>query len=290
MRQFLMIGSVVVLSILLSGCARVGLFVANVPASFNQSEKFQDIVYDAETQQKLDIYVPENAKEPAPVLVFLYGGRWTDGHKELYRFVADAFTKEGYVVVIPDYRKYPTVKFPAFAEDTAAAVAWVYNNADQYNIDKDRLFVAGHSSGAHLGALVATDPRYLKAYDLNRDIIKAFAGLSGPYAFVPEADDLKDMFGPPDRYPLMRASNYIDGKQPPMLLIHGLDDTIVVLENATKLQKAIEDKGGIVKLVTYDHLDHVETVGSLMWFWRYKSNTQKEMMDFFSGVEGNLRK
>ena len=289
MRKFLMIGGVVMVSILLSGCARVGFFVANVPANFNQSNKFQDVVYDAETQQKLDVYVPAQSQENHPVLVFLYGGRWTDGHKELYRFVADVFTKQGYAVVIPDYRKYPNVKFPTFAEDTAAAIAWVYNNAAKYNIDREKLFVAGHSSGAHLGALVATDAQYLKAHDLDRDIIKGFAGLSGPYAFVPEADDLKDMFGPPDRYPLMRAPNFVDGKQPPMLLIHGLDDTIVVLKNATKLQKAIQDKGGIVKLVTYDDLDHVETVGSLMWFWRYKSNIAKEMMDFFSGVNDTMR-
>ena len=271
---------VCMISLVLSACTKAGLFVANVPAAFNNAQTYKDIAYGEAELQKLDFYAPKNA-EKAPVLVFFYGGRWTFGDKEQYRFIADIFVQEGYAVAIPDYRKYPDVKFPAFAEDIAAALAWVYKNAGQYGGNPDSIVVAGHSSGAHTAALVATDAQYLKAHDLERSIIKAFAGLSGPYAFVPEAEDLKDMFGPPERYPLMRAPNYVDGQQPPMLLIHGLDDETVVLKNAEKLRDAIQKEGGQVDLAAYKELNHVETVGSLMWFWRYKSDIKEKMFNFF---------
>ena len=271
-----------------TACTKVGLFVANVPAGFGSTKIFENVVFDEEHDLKLDIFVPDGLKAPAPVIVFYYGGRWTDGDKAQYHFVADSFVNDGYIVVIPNYRKYPKVKFPAFARDTAKALAWVYENAQDYNADQGNIFVAGHSSGAHLAALVATNPEYLKAYDLDRSIIRGFAGLSGPYAFEPEAEDLKDMFGPPERYPLMRAPNFVDGQQPPMLLIHGLDDTTVVLKNAEELRDAVQEKGGEVALVTYKDIDHVETVGSLMWFWRYKSDIRSEMLGFFEKQQGRF--
>ena len=269
-----------ILTVSLSACTKAGLFVANVPATFNDSTVYKNIRYNEQTDQALDLYIPKNAKN-APVIVFFYGGRWTFGTKEQYRFVADAFLDAGYIIAIPDYRKYPQVKFPAFADDTAAAIAWVYNNIADYGGNPRSLFVAGHSSGAHLGALVATDPQYLMAHNLDRSVIRGFAGLSGPYAFEPEADDLKDIFGPPERYPLMRAPNFVDGQQPPLLLIHGLDDDTVVLENAKTLKAAVIKEGGQVSLVTYPTIDHVETVGSLMWFWRYKSDIREQMITFF---------
>ncbi len=264
----------------LNACTEAGLFVANVPSTFNNATTYSDIIYDRETGQKLDLYVPQNARN-APVLVFLYGGRWTFGQKEQYRFVANRFLTEGYIVVIPDYRKYPAVKFPAFVKDAAAAIAWTHKNIGDYNGDPNMIFLSGHSSGAHLGALVSTDPQYLKEYGLRRSVIKGFVGLSGPYAFEPQSDDLKAMFGPPEQYPRIRANNFVDGGQPPMLLIQGLDDGTVALQNTKKLKAAIENQGGQVEMVTYPDIDHSETIGSLMWYWRHKSNIKEEMITFF---------
>jgi acetyl esterase/lipase len=264
-------------------CTQVGLFAANVPSHFNDAKLVENIAYGEAALQKLSLYIPRSTSEntPAPVLVFFHGGRWSEGSKEQYKFVADSFTKEGYIVALADYRKYPEVKFPAFVEDVASALAWVHNNIADYNGDLSRLYLSGHSSGAHMAALVATNGEYLAAHKLERDIIAGFAGLSGPYAFEPEAADLKDMFGPPERYPLMRASNFVDGNQPPMLLLHGLDDDTVVLENAKKLSDAIHREGGDVTLKTYEDINHVETIGSLMWFWSYKAPVKADMLEFF---------
>ena len=283
LRKTLTITLLAAATLINGACTQVGLFAANVPSHFNGAKRIDNIAYGEAPLQKLSLHIPPSATEstPAPVLVFFHGGRWSDGYKEQYKFVSDAFVQEGYIVALADYRKYPDVKFPAFVEDAAAALAWVHNNIGEYHGDTARLYLAGHSSGAHMAALVATDPQYLGAHDLNRDIIAGFAGLSGPYAFVPEEPDLKDMFGPPERYPLMRAPNYVDGGQPPMLLLHGLDDETVVLKNAEKLRDAIEGEGGQVTLKTYEGIDHIETVGSLMWFWSYKAPVKEDMLEFF---------
>ncbi len=283
LRKTLTISLLAAATLINAACTQVGLFAANVPSHFNGAKSVQNIAYGEAPLQKLSLHIPPSATEnsPAPVLVFFHGGRWSDGHKEQYKFVADAFISEGYIVALADYRKYPQVKFPAFIEDAASALTWVHNNIADYNGDTKRLYLAGHSSGAHMAALVATDPQYLAAHNLNRDIITGFAGLSGPYAFKPDEPDLEDMFGPPERYPLMRAPNYVDGDQPPMLLLHGLDDETVVLKNAEKLRDAIAREGGQVTLKTYEGIDHIETVGSLMWFWSYKAPVKQDMLEFF---------
>lgn len=117
------------------------------------------------------------------MVVFFYGGGWREGEKADYEFVASTLTKSGFTVVIPDYRLYPDVTFPAFVEDGAKAVAWVNQNL---LAGSDRpLVIMGHSAGAHIAALLALDAEYLQAKDMDVRRIAGWAGLSGPYDFLP---------------------------------------------------------------------------------------------------------
>lgn len=266
---------------LISGCTQVGLGVANLPANFSDIVVERDIAYGAEEWQKLDLYIPPVANEKeVPVVVFFYGGRWTDGSKDMYGFVGEAFAAQGYAVAIPDYSKYPQVKFPDFVHDGAQAVAWVHKNKNRFN-GGDDLFISGHSSGAHIGSLVLADEKYLAAHDLKPDIITAFAGLAGPYDFVPEAEDLKDMFGPPEKYPEMRATSFISGDEPPMLLLWGQQDQAVWARNHKLLSEKINEKQGDVTVKEYEGLNHVEIIGSLTWFWRSKAPVLQDVLTFF---------
>ena len=268
--------------LVLTACTQVGLGIANLPVQFSDVEIKTDIAYGDKDIQKLDLYIPEISDKDLPVLVFFYGGRWTDGSKDMYDFVGGAFAKKGYVVAIADYSKYPDVKFPTFVEDGAEAVAWVHDNIAQHKGDASKIFVSGHSSGAHIGALVATDERYLKALG-KKNIITAFAGLSGPYDFVPQAEDLKDMFGATEaEYSKTMVTSYIDGNEPPMLLLWGEKDQAVWARNHELLSKKIKDKGGAVEVKTYPELNHVETVGSLTWFWRKKAPILEDVDTFFT--------
>jgi acetyl esterase/lipase len=269
-------------SLLLVACTKAGLEVANWPNAFSDTKTIKDIVYGSEPWQKLDVYVPAHAStEPLPVVVFFYGGSWKDGSKDMYPFVGKIFAEQGYITVIADYSKYPQVKFPTFVEDGAKAVAWTYRHITEYHGNPDKLFVAGHSAGAHIGALVTADKHYLQAEGETPSIIKAFAGLSGPYDFVPYEEDYIDMFGPPENYPNMQVSTFIDGKEPPMLLLWGAEDTIVGKSNMDKLIAKIEAEQGVVESHVYAGVDHVGMLSGFIWFFKSKAPIIDDITDFF---------
>lgn len=269
-------------ALIISGCTQLGLGLANLPANLSNAKIKEDISYGSKDWQKLDIYIPGNPqKSKLPVITFFYGGRWSEGSKDLYRFIGKAFNDKGYIVVIADYSKYPSVKFPVFVNDAAAAIAWTYRNIDQYGGDNKNIFVSGHSSGAHIGALALADTRYLKEFDLTPDIVTAFAGIAGPYDFVPQAEDLKDMFGPPEQYPQMQVTSFIDGSEPPMLLLWGEKDTAVAERNHKLLSEKIREQDGDVEVKTYKDINHVEIVAALTWFWPYKTPVYQDILSFF---------
>lgn len=272
--------------LMISGCTQVGLFTANMPAHFSEVKRHDNIFFDAEHMLSLDIYTPKNVQKNTDVIVFFYGGRWTDGRKEDYQFVGTALAEQGFVVIIPDYRKYPDVKFPGFVEDSARAVAWVSDNIAAYNGNPERINLSGHSSGAHLAALVATNPVYLAAFGKNRDkVVHSFVGLAGPYDFTPEEDDLKDMFGPPENYPLMRPTTFVDEQAPPMLLLHGADDKIVGRFNYEHLEEKMKENRRCAVTKLYAKIDHVWIVGSLSWLGRSKAPVLQDMVGFFKKPE-----
>ncbi len=246
-------------ALLATACSKTALVAANFPAIFSGQKITRDIDFGSPHDQKLDVYVPEGDVKNHPVIVFFYGGAWEYGSKNDYRFAAEAFTSRGYVVVIPDYVKYPKYKFPAWQTDAANAVTWTHNNITKFNGNPNQIFVMGHSAGAQIGALLSTD----KSYGV-RSYIKAFAGLSGPYDFTPEEADYKDMFSTSgENYKNIRVTNFVDGKQPPMLLLWGKDDKVVGEINITHLEAGLKARGGEYKVKFYDNVDHIDTVAAL---------------------------
>lgn len=256
----------------MSACTQTAFVAANLPTHFDATVVVQDRAYGPDPAQKLDLYIPaNNTKKPFEVVVFFYGGRWTYGAKEDYRFVGSTFANRGFLAVIPDYRKYPQVRFPAFMEDGAKALSWVYDHIAELHGNPTRIHVMGHSAGAHIGALVTADLRYLADEGKDRSIvIHDFAGLAGPYAFTPDEPDLEDMFGPPQNYPNMQITTFIDGTQPPMLLLYGDADDAVKYANLEKLEQRIMQRGGCVRSQIYSGANHTDLVGALTW-WNLKA-------------------
>ena len=117
-------------------------------------------------RQTLDLYLPAGLKTKPPLVIFVHGGFWTLSDDE-YRIgpaFADALVPNGIAVALVRYRLAPTYTHPAQAQDVAAAVAYLAREANRHGYDAKRIFLAGHSAGAHLVALVALDPTYLGAY------------------------------------------------------------------------------------------------------------------------------
>lgn len=266
----------------LAGCVRLGFAAANWPFLVSSAEIVKDVFYAPAPSLKLDIYKPrQKSGKPHDVVVFLYGGRWQDGNKKDYAFVGETFADRGFIVVIPDYRKYPSVKFPTFVEDAAAALAWTHAHIGQYGGNPARIHVAGHSAGAHIGSLVVADTRYLEAHGKKpREIIKSFIGLAGPYSFTPAEPDLIDMFGPPEKFPDMQATHFISGHEPPMFLLHGLKDDLVHMDNLEKLEASVLAKGGSVETKTYENVDHMWIVRALTWLGHNKPDIATDMEKF----------
>ena len=120
-----------------------------------------------------------------PVVVFFYGGAWSSGRREDYAFVGRALAAQGFVVVVPDYRLVPEVRFPTFLDDSAAAVQWARENGAAFGGDGERITLVGHSAGAYNAAMLALDPRWLGP---DRAAVRGFVALAGPFDFLPLDD------------------------------------------------------------------------------------------------------
>lgn len=253
-RRFLHAFSCLAAAVFPAGCSGLGVLDALTPAGANTA--ITDIAYGALPRQKLDVYRPQEPG-PHPVIVFFYGGGWESGERGPYRFVAESLTRHGYVVVIPDYRVYPEARFPTFIEDAAQAVRWARDNAGQYGGDPTRLFLMGHSAGAHIAAMVALDGRYLARVGMERRALKGFIGLAGPYDFLPlTSDKFKKILAAPDMAQTQPIT-FADEGAPSMLLLHGLDDTTVLPRNSVNLAARLRENGATVDARYYPNMAHV---------------------------------
>ncbi len=168
----------------------------------NNSEKSLNIQYAKRENSdanltSLDIYAPKNAKN-APVMIMIHGGGWQNGDKLNRGLITNKisfFNTNGVIFVSINYRLSPAVKHPAHIEDVAEAVAWVSDNIKKYGGDKDKIFVMGHSAGAHLAALVATDERRLIAHKKDLSVIKGVILLDGAGYDIPTQMKGLEFFG-----------------------------------------------------------------------------------------------
>jgi len=273
----------VVLVPVLTACANSAMTVANTLARFDDYTLTTDLPYGTHALNRLDIYQPDvkQVGETAKgTVIFFYGGCWgacTTFTREHYRFVAQALTSQGYVVVIPDYRRYPDVLFPQIMADSAAVVAWVSNNIASYGGRADRIFLMGHSSGGHIAALLTVNERYLGA-DLHQDI-RGFIGLAAPYDFIFDKPYLPKVFAGLD-YSESQPSHFVDGSEPPLLLLYGNEDKKVYLRNIVNMTKAVRLTGGVVEPHIYAGVDHVAILAALSIPYRSRSEVMNDIVSF----------
>ena len=229
-----------------TGCA---LHIVNALTPGANATQVQGIAYGDHPRHKLDLYRPAEGKNFA-IVMFIHGGYWSSGERAEYRFVGETLAKRGYLAAIISYRLYPEVRFPGFIEDAASAVAKLRNIARQYGGDPQRLYVGGHSAGAHSAMMLALDERYLGAEGGSPEWLRGVFGLSGPYDFLPpKAKKVAAIFGPSERYPQGNTVNFVSVDHPPTLLIHGRDDTTVSARNSQQLAELLRESGNRADLL-----------------------------------------
>lgn len=251
----------------------------------------EGIAYGDGPRRTLDVYAPDPVPGagPAPVVVFLYGGGWKDGGKAMYRFVGGALAQRGAIVVIPDYRLYPQVRYPDFLRDCAAAVRWATLHArtvaEARSPDRaaapEPVFLVGHSAGAYNAAMLAFDPRWLGAEGLApRDALRGLVGLAGPYDFLPlHTAELASIFGGADRVDTQPIT-YAGGDGPPALLCAGSSDTTVLPANTLHLAAHIRAAGGLAEDRIYPGINHVEIIGAMAAPLRFLAPTLRDTLAF----------
>jgi len=267
-------------AVMLSGCSSVAMLNALEPKGGLSITK--DLAYGEGPRRTLDVYRPRSAQGVAPVVVFFYGGNWQSGAKGDYVFAGSALAQQGYVVLIPDYRLYPEVRWPAFLEDSAQAVAWAKANAARFGGDPGRLVLMGHSAGAYNAAMLAIDRRWLSAVGLDpRQDVRALVGLAGPYDFLPlQQEALKVIFGPEDKRPDTQPVNHVDGAAPPMWLVTDRGDKVVDPKNTARLAARVHESGGQADTKIYGGVSHATLVGALATPLRFLAPVMKDVRVF----------
>ncbi len=277
---------ILALSALLAACSPAGLLNATVPDG--------DVIVQRGTpygdgpRRTLDVYRPRGAAG-LPMVVFLYGGSWSSGSKDTYPFVARTLAARGAVVVVPDYRLYPEVTYPAFLQDNAAAVAWAVREAPALGADPARVFLLGHSAGAYNAAMLALDPQWLAGAGLGRSALRGVIALATPADFLPSRD--------PTVYPVFGAANdaahqplaFADGSNPPLLLLHGDADTTVEPRNTRTLATAIAAHGGAVQTRFYPGVGHIGIITAFAPLFRGRAPVLDDVWQFMQ-AEGRTER
>jgi acetyl esterase/lipase len=214
----------------------------------------------------LDLFSPEEG-DRHPVLIFVHGGGWNSYDKELFTPVAMQLLPQEMVVVIPDYTLYPGANYVQMAREVADATAWVLENIEQYGGDPARVFLSGHSAGAHLSGLVAYDSTWLAETGHSPDELRGWIGLSGVYDVAAheahrsslglESPVMTAVMEGPANFasasPISYASGFGAGRA---ALIHGAADETVPLAESERMYAALVEAGFRSELIVYPGAGH----------------------------------
>lgn len=216
----------------------------------------RDRPYGDQARHQYDLFEPPPSTGVKATALFIYGGSWETGERGCYTHVGTALAMNGIRTVIADYRLHPTVSFPGFVDDMARAFA---HTARRYASPDQAPLIIGHSAGAHIGALVCGDPRYLARAGAEQIAPRAFVGISGPYVFDPTTwPTTHHIFtttrdAPDEARPIMFAHRTF----PQTLLIHGGRDRLVTPNASEIFHNALLAAGAQSELRIYPHLAHV---------------------------------
>jgi len=241
-----------------------------------------DVPFGAHGQQ-LDVWRSDKSDPGAPVIVFLHGGGWVKGSRGEYGWAGRAYASRGFVVVVPDYRKVPQVRFPAFLEDGADAVRWTIDNIARFGGDPSRITLAGHSAGAHTVAMLALDPQWLAKAGAP-GAVKAAVGLSGPYDFYPFTGRAVEAMGQWPRPQETQPISFARKDAPPMLLVTGTEDTTVRPKNALNLAAKLKAVGARVELKEYAGQGHEDIAMALSLPFRGKAPVLDDSAAFLNAA------
>jgi acetyl esterase/lipase len=247
-------------------------------------------------QQKLDLYLPK--QKNFATVVFTFGGGWHRGGRKAVTPIGKKLQSLGYGCALLSHRLAPKDKFPAQIEDVAAAFAWVKQNIGKKGGGPRRIFLMGHSSGAQLSLLLASDAKYLARHKLSPADIAGVVGLSSPVDLEPKKD--KKGFGDAllagkgaDVFSrdvaLMKAASpiqHVSRGMPPTLLVVGERDFPMLEGDAKAFAEKAKTAGVAVRTAVAKGQDHMGVVRSLL---KDKSLVLEEVLAFLKETKARAK-
>lgn len=218
------------------------------------------------------------------VLIFVYGGYWNSGRKEIYNYVGRNFARHDITIVIPDYTKSPVSSYKEMTEQIAQAIKWTKQNIKTYGGDPNQIFITGHSAGAHLAALAVMDPQYNVFKNSVKGIILNDAGGLNMYSYLKknppteEYNYISTWTRDPETWKKASPLFYIDRNTPKVKIYLGTKTYPSIIsgtkEFLTKLQKVQPNAS-----INYLNKKHVPMVTQLFFPW---NGTIDEIIDFMN--------
>ena len=222
-----------------------------------------DVAYGPSQKETLDIFPPAGGSGDAPAIVYIHGGYWQLSDKNDTTYIAPAFLDAGICFATINYTLAPEAGLDRIADECRRAVAWVWSHAAEIGIDRDRIFVAGHSAGGHLTAMMlATDwPSIHPA--LPARPVRGACALSGLYDLEPvRLTFLNDVLGMDAETAARNSPLYLDPTTDiPLILSVGDRETDEFKRHQTELFAAWTAKGLSVEEVDAPGCHHYTIVG-----------------------------
>ena len=228
-----------------------------------------DVPYlnDNNPLHELDIYFPAEKNTPLTVLVHIHGGGWKMGDKKMMNVTGMFYASQGILFITPNYRLSPEVQHPAHVEDCAAALAWVFDHVTELGGDHNRIFVSGHSAGAHLAALLGTNQTYLQKYSIKpSDLAGVIPVDTASFNLLSDDNErlvkrfVKQAFGS-DKQVLKEASpfyNVTDKVDYPKFLIFNTTDRKSAAKGGKEFADTLKSAGCDARFVPVDDHTHSE--------------------------------
>lgn len=232
-----------------------------------ETKVIYNVVYADAPQRELDIYLPENP-DSAPVLVWFHGGGMEINDKSIWEVTqfGETFSQKGFIVIAPDYRKVPEVKYPVYVEDAATALAWIFNNILEYGGDPGKIFVGGHSAGAYLASMITMAPQFLAAHGIDHLKIKGLIPVSGQMETHTRVREERNI--PEEEVSIDDAAPhfYISYKLCPMLLMVADNDLPRRSEQNQNFIQAMKEAGHqdceYIEIPNREHVSIIEDISS----------------------------
>lgn len=237
----------------------------------------ENVPYGLRARHRLDLFRTQTPREHRPLIVFVHGGAWMHGDKKDYRFIGEAFAKEGFDVAVINYHLAPEHIFPASIDDLSLALNYLNVHQLKYQISTEKVVLMGHSAGAFnvMSALYHPKPYEIQC----RSQITAIIGLAGPYHFDYKGDPIcADAFDQNRPYQEVMPYYFVESNTVKHYLLVAENDDVVGLSNAVDLDRRLKEKGNYSQLWTVPRIGHISMIGSVSsLFSRYFTTKQKIM-------------